>query len=510
MFGSQAARSQDDCGPVPLARDGVSRLLASGRRSASSSRWPPAWASGSGSRSPASVGRARGRARSTPCRGGDAGRHPAGVRRRRGAGEAGRGEHRHRALPAPPAPARVAPPSPGTPPSLKEYFDQYFGQMPPGERERAGVGSGVIIDAQGHILTNLHVIKGADEITVRFHNKKEVTGKIVGTDSRTDLAVIRIPAGEGVIAARLGDSDRIEVGEWAIAIGSPFGLEQTVTVGVVSATGRSEVGIVPNENFIQTDASINPGNSGGPAPERPRRGHRHQHGDPLVGPGHRLRHPDQHRPAGRESPHLERAGRAGLAGRVAAAPERRPGHGARRAEGQGRRSWRGCCPAARPRRRGSCRTTSSCASARRPWRISSTAAARVGRARRPPGHAPRPASGQGGLRVGHDRRGAGRAPRGVLRRSRRPRWSSPGVVSASGRPPSCTWTRSRRAWPRAWRQVSSSALRPSTDSTRSWPSPWPTCSGSTRRRRSPGHGSTCPGSRRSCTPSASGSGEAVI
>jgi Do/DeqQ family serine protease len=154
-------------------------------------------------------------------------------------------------------------PSPGTPPSLKEYFDQYFGQMPPGERERAGVGSGVIIDAQGHILTNLHVIKGADEITVRFHNKKEVTGKIVGTDSKTDLAVIRIPA-DGVTAARLGDSDRIEVGEWAIAIGSPFGLEQTVTVGVVSATGRSEVGIVPNENFIQTDASINPGNSGGP------------------------------------------------------------------------------------------------------------------------------------------------------------------------------------------------------------------------------------------------------
>jgi Do/DeqQ family serine protease len=155
-------------------------------------------------------------------------------------------------------------PGPGTPPSLKEYFDQYFGQMPPGERERSGVGSGVIIDAQGHILTNLHVIKGADEITVRFHNKKEVTGKIVGTDATTDLAVIRIPAGEVVVAAKLGDSDRIEVGEWAIAIGSPFGLEQTVTVGVVSATGRSEVGIVPNENFIQTDASINPGNSGGP------------------------------------------------------------------------------------------------------------------------------------------------------------------------------------------------------------------------------------------------------
>jgi Do/DeqQ family serine protease len=155
-------------------------------------------------------------------------------------------------------------PTPGTPPSLKDYFDQYFGQMPPGERERSGVGSGVIIDTQGHILTNLHVVKGADEITVRFYNKKEVAGKIVGTDAATDLAVIRIPVTEGMIAAKLGDSDRIEVGEWAIAIGSPFGLEQTVTVGVVSATGRSEVGIAPNENFIQTDASINPGNSGGP------------------------------------------------------------------------------------------------------------------------------------------------------------------------------------------------------------------------------------------------------
>jgi Do/DeqQ family serine protease len=149
-------------------------------------------------------------------------------------------------------------------PSFKEYYDRYFGQIPPSERERAGVGSGVIIDAQGHILTNLHVIKGADEITVRLHNKKELKGKVVGTDAKTDLAVIRIPTAESVVPAPLGDSDRLNVGEWAIAIGSPFGLEQTVTVGVISATGRSEVGIVPYENFIQTDASINPGNSGGP------------------------------------------------------------------------------------------------------------------------------------------------------------------------------------------------------------------------------------------------------
>jgi Do/DeqQ family serine protease len=148
-------------------------------------------------------------------------------------------------------------------PTFKDFYDRYFGQMPPSERERAGVGSGVVIDAQGHVLTNLHVIKGADEITVRLYPKREVRGKVVGTDGKTDLAVIRIPM-EGIVAALLGNSDSLQVGEWAIAIGSPFGLEQTVTVGVISATGRSEVGIVPYENFIQTDASINPGNSGGP------------------------------------------------------------------------------------------------------------------------------------------------------------------------------------------------------------------------------------------------------
>ena len=158
---------------------------------------------------------------------------------------------------------RQRPPTGEDCPGLRDFYERYFRQMPPGERERAGVGSGVIIDAQGHILTNLHVIKGADEITVRLDSKRELTGKIVGTDAKTDLAVIRIPA-EGVVAAPLGDSDKILVGEWAIAIGSPFGLEETVTVGVISATGRSEMGIVPYENFIQTDASINPGNSGGP------------------------------------------------------------------------------------------------------------------------------------------------------------------------------------------------------------------------------------------------------
>jgi len=122
----------------------------------------------------------------------------------------------------------------------------------------------VVIDASGLILTNNHVIKDADEITVRFSNKREAKGKVVGTDAKTDLAVIRVTAKEELSVVRLGNSDTLRVGEWAIAIGNPFGLDHTWTVGVVSATGRSEVGIAAYENFIQTDASINPGNSGGP------------------------------------------------------------------------------------------------------------------------------------------------------------------------------------------------------------------------------------------------------
>ncbi|MBI4842280.1 MAG: trypsin-like peptidase domain-containing protein, partial [candidate division NC10 bacterium] len=113
-------------------------------------------------------------------------------------------------------------------------------------------------------LTNNHVIKDADEITVKFANKQEAKGKIVGTDPKTDLAVIRVTTKEDLPVVALGNSDTLHVGEWAIAIGNPFGLDHTLTVGVISATGRSEVGIAAYENFIQTDASINPGNSGGP------------------------------------------------------------------------------------------------------------------------------------------------------------------------------------------------------------------------------------------------------
>ena len=159
-------------------------------------------------------------------------------------------------------------PGPGTDdPFFKDFFDQFFGRGGQGRREefrRPGIGSGVIIDKRGYVLTNNHVILGADSVTVKLSTGVELKGRIVGTDSKTDLAVVKLePAGE-LRVAKLGNSDSLRVGEWAIAIGNPFGLDQTVTVGVVSATGRAEVGLATYENFIQTDASINPGNSGGP------------------------------------------------------------------------------------------------------------------------------------------------------------------------------------------------------------------------------------------------------
>ncbi len=151
-------------------------------------------------------------------------------------------------------------------PLFKDFFEQFFGSGPGprGEFKQPSLGSGFIIDKKGDVLTNFHVVKGADEITVRLSSKKEYRGKVVGTDSKTDLAVVRFQPDSELTVATLGNSDALKVGEWAIAIGNPFGLDQTVTVGVISATGRSDVGITAYENFIQTDASINPGNSGGP------------------------------------------------------------------------------------------------------------------------------------------------------------------------------------------------------------------------------------------------------
>ena len=149
---------------------------------------------------------------------------------------------------------------------LSPFFGDLFEDAPsrPRYRKEASLGSGFIINKDGYIITNSHVVKDADSIQVKLSNEAVYDAKIVGVDQKTDIAVIRINAKEPLPTAVLGDSDKLQVGQWAIAIGNPFGLDRTVTVGVVSATGRSNMGIETYENFIQTDASINPGNSGGP------------------------------------------------------------------------------------------------------------------------------------------------------------------------------------------------------------------------------------------------------
>jgi serine protease Do len=129
--------------------------------------------------------------------------------------------------------------------------------------EQKGVGSGFVISREGYILTNNHVVEEADQIRVKLANGKEYTGKVVGRDPKTDLALVRIDGAPDLHPLTLGSSDDIKVGSWVVAVGSPFGLEQTVTAGIVSAKGRV-IGSGPYDNFIQTDASINPGNSGGP------------------------------------------------------------------------------------------------------------------------------------------------------------------------------------------------------------------------------------------------------
>jgi len=146
------------------------------------------------------------------------------------------------------------------PVSQNPFFD-FFGAQLPG-RVLQGLGSGVIVSEKGYILTNNHVISGSEDIHIVLSDKREFSAKVVGTDAQTDLAVIQIEA-DNLPVARLGDSDELEVGEWALAIGSPFGLEQTVTAGIISAKGRANMRIAEYEDFIQTDAAINPGNSGG-------------------------------------------------------------------------------------------------------------------------------------------------------------------------------------------------------------------------------------------------------
>jgi len=154
---------------------------------------------------------------------------------------------------------------------LGDLFKKFF-RGPQGRRFRAprnnyktqGAGSGVIFDENGYIITNNHVIKGASKITVKLSDGKELEAKVVGQDPQSDLAVVKVDASRKLTPAPFADSKTIQPGQWCMAIGNPFGLEQSVTVGVVSALGRSGLGAAAFEDFIQTDASINPGNSGGP------------------------------------------------------------------------------------------------------------------------------------------------------------------------------------------------------------------------------------------------------
>jgi len=149
------------------------------------------------------------------------------------------------------------------------FFREFFGNqipLPPSTRVEQGTGSGFVINANGIILTNAHVVAGADTVTVTLKDTRTFRGKVLGEDSLTDIAVVKIEA-NNLPVARLGNSEQIRPGEWAIAIGNPLGLDNTVTAGIISATGRTSSDVrVPDKrvNFIQTDAAINPGNSGGP------------------------------------------------------------------------------------------------------------------------------------------------------------------------------------------------------------------------------------------------------
>ena len=146
---------------------------------------------------------------------------------------------------------------------FKDFFDRFFGDQVPRNFRQQGLGTGFIIDKDGYIFTNNHVVEMAEEIKVTLSDKREFEAKVIGRDPKTDIALIKIDDAADLVPLPLGDSDKLEVGDWVVAIGNPFGLGNTVTAGIVSAKYR-QIGAGSYDNFIQTDASINPGNSGGP------------------------------------------------------------------------------------------------------------------------------------------------------------------------------------------------------------------------------------------------------
>ncbi|MGR9089929.1 MAG: DegQ family serine endoprotease [Gammaproteobacteria bacterium] len=157
--------------------------------------------------------------------------------------------------------------APGDDGALQDFFRRFFGEEPPGgdgqPQPHSSLGSGFIISDDGYVISNYHVVKDADEIIVRLSDRREFVATVVGTDPRSDLAVLKVESDQPLPSLKLGKSSELDVGEWVLAIGSPFGFDHSVTAGIVSAKGRS----LPNENyvpFIQTDVAINPGNSGGP------------------------------------------------------------------------------------------------------------------------------------------------------------------------------------------------------------------------------------------------------
>ena len=163
---------------------------------------------------------------------------------------------------------QLLPPFPFLDPSLRQFFGvpEPRQPLPPAQRTERGQGSGFIVDANGLVLTNAHVVDGSTKVTVGLSDGRRVSGQVIGVDRVTDLAVVQLPSGAWPVAA-LGDSEQLQVGDWVIAVGNPFGLDQTVTLGIVSSLNRNAatLGITDKRlDLIQTDAAINPGNSGGP------------------------------------------------------------------------------------------------------------------------------------------------------------------------------------------------------------------------------------------------------